>query len=84
VLERESNQDSKYYRSRVGIAKMKNNQAAIKWCLAEGKRMKEVGSPLRITTRTVAFHKYRIMQKLHAESDARLVQYAVKHHLIAG
>jgi DNA-binding NarL/FixJ family response regulator len=51
--------------------------------LAEGKPMKEVASVLNITTRTVTFHKYRIMEVLNAKSDADLVKYAVKHHLIA-
>lgn len=51
--------------------------------LAEGKRMKEVASALKLTTRTVAFHKYRIMEVLNVENDAELVRYAVKHHLIA-
>jgi len=51
--------------------------------LAQGKRMKEVGIALNIKTRTVAFHKYRIRAMLNATSDAKLFQYAIKHHLIA-
>jgi len=50
--------------------------------LAEGKSMKEVGSVLNLTTRTVAFHKYRIMQALHAHSNAELVRYAIKKHVL--
>lgn len=45
--------------------------------------MREVASVLNITTRTVAFHKYRLMEVLNAKSNAELIQYAVKHHLIA-
>jgi DNA-binding CsgD family transcriptional regulator len=45
--------------------------------------MKEIGSMLSITTRTVAFHKYRIMNVLDIKNNAALVQYAMKHHLIA-
>jgi len=51
--------------------------------LAEGKCMKEVASVLNLTTRTVAFHKYRIMEVLNVKSNAALVQYAIRHHLIA-
>jgi len=51
--------------------------------LAEGKSMKEVAAVLNITTRTVAFHKYRIMEVLSAKSSAELVQYAMRNHLIA-
>jgi DNA-binding NarL/FixJ family response regulator len=51
--------------------------------LAEGKSMKEVGSVLNMKTRTVAFHKYRIMEVLHAKSSAELVQYAVRNQVVA-
>lgn len=51
--------------------------------LAEGKGMKEVGNILCMTTRTVAYHKYRIMEVLGARSNAELVKYAVRHHLVA-
>lgn len=51
--------------------------------LAEGRLMKEVGGILNMTTRTVAFHKYRIMEVLGARSNAELVRYAVRNHIIA-
>jgi DNA-binding NarL/FixJ family response regulator len=51
--------------------------------LAEGKVMKEVGGILHMTTRTVAYHKYRIMELLGAKSNAELVKYAVRHHIVA-
>jgi DNA-binding NarL/FixJ family response regulator len=50
--------------------------------LAEGRPMKEVASILGVTSRTVAFHKYSIMQNLGLKSSAELVQYAVQHGLI--
>jgi DNA-binding NarL/FixJ family response regulator len=40
--------------------------------LAEGKVMKEVGGILNMTSRTVAYHKYRIMEVLGAKSTAEL------------
>jgi DNA-binding NarL/FixJ family response regulator len=51
--------------------------------LAEGKSMKEVGAILDISPRTVEFHKYRIMGLLGVRTTAELVQYAIKHGLIA-
>ena len=51
--------------------------------LAEGKVMKEVGATLNMTTRTVAFHKYRMMEALGAKSTAELVRYAVRNHIVA-
>jgi DNA-binding NarL/FixJ family response regulator len=50
--------------------------------LAEGRSMKEVASLLNLTPRTVAFHKYRIMEQLKIKSTAELVQYAVKNHIV--
>ena len=44
--------------------------------------MKEVGSVLNLTPRTVAFHKYRIMEQLKVKTTAELIQYAVKHHIV--
>jgi DNA-binding NarL/FixJ family response regulator len=51
--------------------------------LAEGKTMKEVGSVLSLTARTVAFHKYRIMEVLNFRSNAELVQFAIRNNIIA-
>jgi len=50
--------------------------------LAEGRSMKEVASVLNLTPRTVAFHKYRMMEQLKVKSTAELIQYAVKHHIV--
>ena len=50
--------------------------------LAEGRSMKEVASVLSLTPRTVAFHKYRMMEQLRVKTTAELIQYAVKHHIV--
>jgi len=50
--------------------------------LAEGKLMKEVADILQISPRTIAFHKYAIMEHLGIKTSAELVQYAVKHRLV--
>jgi DNA-binding CsgD family transcriptional regulator len=63
--------------------RLTDRQREVLQLLAEGKVMKEVGSVLGVATRTVAFHKYRIMEELGAKSNADLVKYAVKNHLIA-
>jgi DNA-binding NarL/FixJ family response regulator len=57
-------------------------QVEVLQLLAEGRSMKEVGSLLNLTPRTVAFHKYRMMEQLGVKSTAELVQYAVKHHIV--
>ena len=50
--------------------------------LAEGRSMKEVGAILNLTARTVAFHKYRMMEQLRVKTSAELVQFAVKHGIV--
>lgn len=64
-------------------SRLTERQREVLQLLAEGKCMKEVASVLNVTARTVAFHKYRIMEVIHAKSNAELVQYAIRHHLIA-
>ena len=43
--------------------------------------MREVAAILKITPRTVAFHKYRIMEKLEITSSAELIRYAVRRRI---
>ena len=50
--------------------------------LGEGSSMKEAATALCITPRTIAFHKYRIMEKLGIDTSAELVQFAIKRGLI--
>lgn len=50
--------------------------------LAEGLSMKEIADALNLATRTVAFHKYRIMETLDLHSNAELVQFAIRKHLV--
>jgi DNA-binding NarL/FixJ family response regulator len=51
--------------------------------LAEGHSMKEIGRILQITPRTVAFHKYSMMEELGIKSSAELVQFAIKRHIVS-
>ncbi len=49
--------------------------------LVKGNTMREVAAILKITPRTVAFHKYRIMEKLGISSNAELIRYAVRRRI---
>jgi DNA-binding NarL/FixJ family response regulator len=63
--------------------RLTDRQREVLQLLAEGKVMKEVGGILKMTTRTVAYHKYRIMEVIGAKSNAELVKYAVRSHIVA-
>ena len=60
-----------------------SRQREVLQLLAEGKSMKEVGSILDLTPRTVAFHKYRMMEQLRLKSSAELVKFAVQQGVVA-
>jgi DNA-binding NarL/FixJ family response regulator len=50
--------------------------------LAEGRSMKEAAYLLNLSTRTVAFHKYKIMASLGMHSNCELLKLAIREHLI--
>ena len=69
--------------SSISHGDLTDRQLDIVQLLAEGRSMKEAASVLNLTTRTVAFHKYRAMRRLNLRNDSQVVQYAVQHHIIA-
>jgi DNA-binding NarL/FixJ family response regulator len=69
--------------ARRGIGQLSTRQREVLQLLAEGHTMKESARILSIAPRTVAFHKYRIMQDLGIKTSAELVQFAIKHRLVA-
>lgn len=58
-------------------------QLEILQLLAEGASVKEISEILKISPRTVEFHKYTLMSKLKLKTTAALVQYAIKHGITA-
>jgi DNA-binding NarL/FixJ family response regulator len=49
---------------------------------AEGYSMKEAANILAVATRTVAFHKYKMMEDLKLKTNADLLRLAIKEHLM--
>ena len=60
-----------------------SRQREVLQLLAEGRSMKEVAAILDLTPRTVAFHKYRMMEQLRLKTTAELVQFAVRQGIVA-
>jgi len=69
--------------SKLGQEKLTSRQREVLQLLAEGRSMKEVAYSLKMTPRTVAFHKYKIMDQLRLRTNAELVRYAIREHLIS-
>lgn len=63
---------------------LSDRQREVLQLLAEGRTMKEIADILNITARTVAFHKYRMMEELGIESSAGLVRFAIKQGIVSG
>jgi len=63
--------------------RISSRQSEVLQLLAEGKSMKEIAYILQLKPGTVAFHKYRIMEVLDLKSNAELIEYALRHHMIA-
>ena len=59
-----------------------SRQREILQLFAEGKAPKEIAGILKISVRTVEFHKYRIMEATGARTIAGLTRYAVAHGII--
>lgn len=50
--------------------------------VAEGKSAKEIASVLRISSKTVAFHKTNIMKRLGLRTTAELTRFCVRHGIV--
>lgn len=65
-------------------SELTSRQREVLQLLAEGFTMKEAAGVLRVTARTVAFHKYRVMQQFRLKSNAELIQFAIDQRLTLG
>ena len=76
--------ESFVHRDRPTGGELTSRQREVLQLLAEGFTMKEAAGVLRVTARTVAFHKYRVMQQFRLKSNAELIQFAIDQRLTLG
>jgi len=50
--------------------------------LAEGRTMKEAANVLQVTARTVAFHKYKIMEEFELKTNSDLLRFAIRERIV--
>ena len=60
-----------------------DRQREVLQMVAEGRSLREIADALKISYRTVRFHKVRIMEELGISKNAELVKYAIKHGIIS-
>jgi DNA-binding NarL/FixJ family response regulator len=66
-----------------GPKELTPRQREVLHLLAEGRTMKETADVLHLTPRTVAFHKYRIMEEFGLKSNSDLVRFAIRERVIS-
>ncbi len=67
-----------------GAADLTPRQREVLQLLAEGRSMKEAAQILKVTARTIAFHKYRMMDRFRLKSNAELIQFAIRQGVVSG
>jgi DNA-binding NarL/FixJ family response regulator len=50
--------------------------------LAEGRTMKQVAAMLNLSARTIAFHKYHIMEEFGLKTNSDLIRFAIREHIL--
>jgi DNA-binding NarL/FixJ family response regulator len=68
---------------RIGrVRSLTKRQQEVLRTLAEGRTMKEAAALLNVTPRTVAFHKYKIMEEFGLKTNSDLVRFAIRQRII--
>lgn len=70
-------------RARQYSKELSHRQLEVLQLLAEGHPIKETADILKVSEKTVLFHKYRIMEDHDLKSNADLVRFAIKHNVIS-
>jgi DNA-binding NarL/FixJ family response regulator len=70
-------------RTEQSAVRLTPRQREVLQLIAEGRTMKEIASILNISVRTVESHKYEMMEALGVQTNAELVQYAIKIGLVS-
>ncbi|HMD19155.1 MAG TPA: response regulator transcription factor [Alloacidobacterium sp.] len=70
-------------RARQFSKELTRRQQEVLQLLAEGRPMKEIADILKVSEKTVMFHKYHIMESFNLKNNSELVLFALKRHLIS-
>jgi DNA-binding NarL/FixJ family response regulator len=66
-----------------GQRELTSRQREVLQLLAEGRTMKQTAEELHVTPRTIAFHKYRIMEDFGLKNNCDLVKFAIRERVIS-
>lgn len=65
-----------------GVEGLTMRQREVLQLLTEGRTAKDIASILKVSSRTVEFHKGQIMEQLKLQSTADLIKYAIAHGIV--
>jgi DNA-binding NarL/FixJ family response regulator len=65
------------------VSELSPRQREVLQLLVEGKSMAQAARILGVTARTIAFHKYRIMDEFSLKTSADLLRFAIQRHLVS-
>lgn len=65
-------------------ARLSEREIQVISLIAKGLSLKDVGSQLKISVKTVETYKMRSLEKLNLKTRAELVKYAIEHNLLNG
>jgi DNA-binding NarL/FixJ family response regulator len=71
------------HNQRVTLDRLSPRQREVLNLLVEGRSAKEIAAILEISSRTVEFHKYKIMEEVGVKTAAELIRFAVTHGITA-
>jgi len=57
-------------------------QREVVYLLASGSTMMQAGKVLGIKKRTIAYHNYRVMTRLHLHRNTDLIRFAIKEGIV--
>lgn len=63
--------------------KLTHRQREVLQLLAEGKSLKEAADALKVSVKTIEFHKYQLMKKLSLQTNADITKYALKLGIVS-
>jgi DNA-binding NarL/FixJ family response regulator len=69
-------------RSRGASRALSPRQRQVLQLVAEGRTTKVIADTLQVSSRTVEFHRYRLMKSLGLRTIAELVRYAIQHNFV--
>jgi DNA-binding NarL/FixJ family response regulator len=62
--------------------KLSEREFQVMRLIAQGRRVKEIGSELSLSVKTVSTYRVRVLEKMNLKTNAELIRYAVRERLV--